>query len=230
MTDEPTQAPPATDEPTSTDDPTGEDTEHGAGAAGHPGTELEAGAPEGQPPVARAAPPRRTGVFVDPADLRDHVGELLRALLGGYEVDAQGNYAFVHETARIFVTFGATPVGPTVGVFSVTNIDLDLTDGLANFLLQTNHRMSFGAFSYDAENRAVWLKHTLLGTTLDLPELQAALMAIAQTAAQVDDHIRDQFGGRTFHEVPEEQQQRTRPPESAPDGDQGDVVNASGYL
>ncbi|MEX0953133.1 MAG: hypothetical protein WDZ26_04820 [Nitriliruptoraceae bacterium] len=171
-------------------------------------------------------PPRRTGVFVDTEDLREHVGDLLRAILGGYEVDAFGNFTFTHEGARVFVTVGPSPVGPQVGIFSVTNLDLDLEVALATFLLTTNHALGFGAFSYDRANRAVWLRHTLLGTTLDLPELHAAVAAIASTAASLDETIRDQFGGRTFQEAPDDVQRRMEPPETS----SGPLPNASGYL
>lgn len=172
-------------------------------------------------------PPRRTGIFVDPEDLRTHVGDLLRSILGGYEVDAFGNFTFMHEGARAFVTVGPSPIGPQVGVFSVTNLDVDLTPPLASFLLTTNHTLGFGAFSYDAPNRAVWLRHTLHGTSLDLPELQSAVAAVATTAAALDHTIRDRFGGRTFQEAPDDVQRNLGPPDTT---QQGGHPNASGYL
>ncbi|TVR37795.1 MAG: hypothetical protein EA388_00930 [Nitriliruptor sp.] len=172
-------------------------------------------------------PPRRTGVFLDPDDLRVHVGDLLRSILGGYEVDAFGNFTFTHEGARAFVTVGPSPVGPQVGVFSVTNLDVDLTPPLAAFLLETNHTLGFGAFSYDAPNRAVWLRYTLHGSSLDLPELQSAVAAVATTAAALDDTIRDRFGGRTFQESPEDVQRGVGPPDTV---QPGRPPNASGYL
>lgn len=181
-------------------------------------------APGMRPP----SPPRRTGVFVDPEDLRGHVGGLLRAILGGYEVDAFGNYTFVHEDARVFVTVGASPIGPQVGVFSVTNLGVELTPQLGAFLLTTNHRLGFGSFSYDPQHQAVWLRHALLGTTLDGPELQAAVAAVASTAAAYDDEIRDHFGGRTFTDAPSEVQRRMEPPEPSQGPHPG--PSAGGYL
>ena len=172
-------------------------------------------------------PPRRTGVFVDVDDLREHVGGLLRSILGGHEVDAYGNFTFTHENARVFVTVASSPIGPQIGVFSVTNVDIDLDPDLAGFLLTTNHRLGFGAFSYDPQNRAVWLRHTLLGTTIDLPELQSAVAAIATTAAGLDERIRDRFGGRTFQEAPDDVQQRMEPP--SPEAGNG-PASAGGYL
>lgn len=189
--------------------------------------------PGGPPAVIAAAgtpprPPRRTGVFLDADDLRTHVGGLLRAILGGYEVDGFGNFTFSHEGARVFVTVGPTPIGPQVGVFSVTNLDVDLSPELASFLLTTNHGLGFGAFSYDASNRSVWLRHTLLGTTLDGPELQSSVASVATTAAQLDDTIRDRFGGRTFADAPDEVRRGVEPPEV--DHDARHAPNASGYL
>lgn len=199
-----------------------DDADDGSDADHHgEATSLAEIAPGMQPP----RPPRRTGVFVDPVDLREYVGGLLRAILGGYEVDAFGNFTFIHEGARVFVTVGPSPIGPQVGVFSVTNLEIELTPQLGTFLLTTNHRLGFGSFSYDPSNRAVWLRHTLLGTTLDGPELQAAVAAIASTAAALDHEIRDRFGGRTFTEAPSEVQRRMEPPDPA-----GSGPTPGGYL
>ena len=195
----------------------------GGHAAGGPGAQLErvAGATQ-RPPV-----PRRTGMFLDPEDLREHVGALLRAMLGGYEVDAFGNYTFVHDGARVFVTCGPSPIGPQVGVFSVTNLEVDLTPDLARFIATTNHKLGFGSLSYDPDSESVWLRHTLLGTTLDPPELQAAVAAVASTAAQIDDHVADTFGGRTFDDAPDDVKQRTHPPETPQESYRPE---ATGYL
>lgn len=201
------------------------------GAAGHaaggPGAALESRRGMPRPPM----PPRRTGVFLDPEDLREHVGGLLRVMLGGYQVDAFGNFTFVHDGARVYVTVGASPIGPQVGVFSVTNVDVNLTPQLATFMVTTNHKLGFGSLSYDGENSAVWLRHTLLGTTLDGPELQTAVAAVASTAAQLDDHIAEQFGGRTFDSVSEDEQKSTRPPQTPQHAyREDDSANVTGYL
>lgn len=179
----------------------------------------------GGPPLPR--PPRRTGVFLDPEDLREHVSGLLRATLGGHEVDAFGNITFTHEDARVFVTVAGSPVGPQVGVFSVTNLDVPFTAELGHFLLTTNHSLGFGAFSYEPQHQAIWLRHTLLGGTLDLPELQTAVVAVATTAARMDDQIRDRFGGRTFQDAPSDVQRQVEPPDVGPDQSR---PNARGYL
>ena len=171
--------------------------------------------------------PRRTGVFVDVEELRGYVGALLRAMLGGYEVDALGNMTFTAQGARIFVTVGPGPLGPHVGVFSITNIGIELVDDLAAFLLRTNHRMAFGAFSYEPEQGGVWLRHSLLGATLDGPELRGAILSVASTASEVAQLISEKFGGGSFEDEPEDVRRSVHPPEPSEDTD---PVNASGYL
>lgn len=220
---------------TDTQDTDTQDTDTGdhAGAAARGGADPGGRPPRGGqlahlghgPPPSR--PPRRTGVFLDPDDLREHVGQLLRAVLGGYEVDAHGNFTFVHDDARVFVTVGPGPVGPTVGIFSVTNLDVELTPRLGGFLLTTNHTLGFGSFSYDPDNQAVWLRHTLLGTTLDGPELHAAVVAVSSTAAHFDDVIQERFGGRTFHDAPDSVREATTPPDR---DDSQPPAGAGGYL
>lgn len=225
--DAPTDAP--TDTPTDdTGDDAGDTTEeHREQPGSRPperGMLVERAAEMG---VAPAPPPRRTGVFVDVEELRGHVGGLLRSMLGGYEVDALGNFTFTAEGARIFVTVGRGRMGPHVGVFSILSIDLPLTDELAAFLLTTNHRLGFGAFSYEPGQRAVWLRHSLLGGTLDGPELRTAVIAIASTAAKVTTLLRERFGGDAFSEESEERQRGVHPPEPSAEDE---AVNASGYL
>lgn len=213
-----------------------EPTPPGQGSADRDATdEVQEAAPSRAMLVERAAargiepgpPPRRTGVFIDVDELRAYVGQLLRTMLGGYEVDALGNMTFTAQGARIFVTVGPGPLGPHVGVFSITNIGVDLVPDLAAFLLRTNHRMAFGAFSYEPEQQGVWLRHSLLGGTLDGPELRGAVISVASTASQVSELIQEKFGGSSFGDEPEDVQRSVHPPEPS---EESDAVNASGYL
>jgi len=170
----------------------------GKQAAGSRDLAHQPASPRGQVasmPAAAPRPPRRTGVFLDAQDLRSHVGDLLRAIVGSYRVDTFGNFTFDHETARVFVTVGSSPMGPIVGVFSVTNTALELDGDLASWLARTNHRLMLGTLSWDDDNDAVWLRHNLVGTHLDPAELQAAVRSVATSAAAVGDEISERFGG-----------------------------------
>ncbi len=108
-----------------------------------------------------------------------------------------------------------------------SRFDVDLSPELAHFLLTTNHRMAFGAFSYETEQGAVWLRHSLLGATLDGPELRSAVISVASTASKVTKLLHDRFGAGPFGDASDEVQAAVHPPE--PDvSDEG--VSATGYL
>jgi hypothetical protein len=228
--------------PADSPDEDGADVEHGDGATHADDPSDGPAHPQGAPTAARgmlveraaamgvspAPPPRRTGVFVDVEELRSHVGSLLRSMLGGYEVDALGNFTFTAEGIRTFITVGPGPMGPHVGVFSVLTVDQPLTPELAAWLVTTNHRLAFGAFSYEPDQRAVWLRHSLLGATLDGPELRTAVISVASTAAKATEMLREQFGGDSFADASEERRSTVHPPEPARDEDE--AVGAGGYL
>lgn len=50
----------------------------------------------------------------------------------------------------------------------------------------------------EAETGDVFFHHTLLGDTLDEDELMFALVAVAETAAELDDEFQEEFGGQRF--------------------------------
>ena len=174
-------------------------------------------------------PPRRTGVFLDPQDLRSHVSDLLRSIVGPHTVDPFGNFMFDHESVRVFVTVSGSPIGPIVGVFSVTNADLELDAGLATWLARTNHRLLLGTLSWDDDNDAVWLRHNVLGTYLDAPELQAAVRSVSTAAVAVASEVHERFGGRRFGDEDGDE----NPPmhhEMGEDLDTAHHTNTTGYL
>lgn len=137
--------------------------------------------------------------------VRGRIGEVLRQIVAGYEVDAAGAFSFRMESTRVFVV----PVpfdgeGTLVRVFAITNLDLDLSHELASYLLTANLRFPFGAFSYDAEHRAVWFEHCLLGDHMSREALRAVIQTVAALGDKLDDDIHSKFGGRRFTDAPNE--------------------------
>lgn len=209
------------------DDGNGQDRDgqHAIAAEQRGGHEERAPAPR-QPGQVRPQPPRRTGVFLDPRVLREHVSDLLRTIVGTYRVDPFGNFSFDHESARVFVTVTGGPMGPMVGVFSVTNTGLELSPELARWMATTNHGLVLGTLSWDTDNDAVWLRHNLLGSHLDAVELHTAVQAVASAAAQVDNEIQSRFGGHRFRDRNDESDD-----EGLADVDDGPpATNTTGYL
>ena len=79
---------------------------------------------------------------------------------------------------------------------------MPVTGQLSGYLLEKNLNFVLGSFALDAEKGAVWFNHNLLGQYLDPDELEATVAAVAQTANELDDEIKDRFGGRLFAEQP----------------------------
>lgn len=198
------------------------------------GSEIAPAARSQTPSVPRPEPPRRTGVFIDPQELRGHVSDLLRTIVGPHRVDPFGNFSFDHDSTRVFVTVNGSPMGPMVGVFSVTNTGLELSSDLSAWMATTNHALALGSLSWDDDNNAVWLRHNLVGSHLDVVELQAAVQAVAGTAAKLDDEIQARFGGKRFTDRSDDQQQpgEGQPPGEGMEGagEQPPRTNTTGYL
>lgn len=121
--------------------------------------------------------------------------------LGGYLVDAHGNYVLGLQSARTFVVPTWLENGATVvRVFAITNLGVPVTAELTQWLLEKNLEFVFGAFALDVENGAVWFNHNLLGQFAAPEELEATIAAVIETANRFDDEIKNRFGGRLYVE------------------------------
>ena len=69
-----------------------------------------------------------------------------------------------------------------------------MTPDLMYYLLRKNEDMRFGAFGIDEEHD-VFFEHSILGSTCDIEEFRASLLAVASIADGLDDEIKEQFGG-----------------------------------
>ena len=167
---------------------------------------------EGAPETGPSAPnqggerhpqPRPEGEPETVVKLRGLVEDKLTEMLEGYAVDPRGSYVFNFESAHVFVVPAWLPDERTVlRVFAITNLDVPVTGQLSGYLLEKNLNFVLGSFALDAEKGAVWFNHNLLGQYLDPDELEATVAAVAQTANELDDEIKDRFGGRLFAEQP----------------------------
>lgn len=145
--------------------------------------------PEGEPPPVVA--------------VRDMIEAKLAEMFTGYAADEVGNYILGMDSARIFVVPTWIEDETTViRIFAITNLDVPVTAGLTSWLLTKNLEFVFGAFALDVENGAIWFNHNLLGKSADPEQLEASIAAVAQTADQYDDEIKNQFGGRLYVEAP----------------------------
>ena len=134
-------------------------------------------------------------------ELRGLIEGKLADILEAYGVDAKGSYIFGLDTARIFVVPAWLKDERTVvRVFAITNLDVPVTPQLTAYLLEKNLDFVLGAFALDATAGAVWFNHNLLGEYIAADELEATLVAVAQTANALDNEIKELFGGRLYSE------------------------------
>ena len=138
--------------------------------------------------------------------LRDLIEPKLAEMLDRYAIDERGSYVFTFESAHVFIVPAWLPNDATVvRVFAITNLQVPVTPKLTSYLLAKNLDFVLGSFALDAEEGAVWFNHNLLGEYLASEELEATLAAVAQTANELDDEIKDLFGGRLYAEEPSDE-------------------------
>ncbi|MBM4437680.1 MAG: YbjN domain-containing protein [Actinobacteria bacterium] len=136
-------------------------------------------------------------------ELRGVLESYLNEHFGAYHVDDEGDFFIEYESARVFVCprtwSGEGQSHTVVQLFSVTNVDVPVTDELTRFLATQNLNLLFGHFALRDDQ--VWFGHTLLGDFLDADELVTALSTVARTANRYDEEIKERFGGRLYTEA-----------------------------
>lgn len=106
----------------------------------------------------------------------------------------------------LFVQHGSTVTAITVNPIEIHSSVIDvycllvreirLTPELMVWLLSTNYRARLGSLSLDGDGDVV-LKHSVVGDTITMDELQIVLRVFVGFADELDDQIVDTFGGYT---------------------------------
>ena len=149
----------------------------------------------------RRSPGRRpTGAEEDLDLARARVETVLRQMFPEVMELEDGGLAVDMGSVRVFAQTRMVDASAMVRVFSITNVDVPVDEGLASFLLGVNHTLALGRFSHDAANRAIWCDHVLTAQELDDSSVARVVAAVAGTADRFDDEIKKRFGGRTFRE------------------------------
>jgi adenylate cyclase len=104
--------------------------------------------------------------------------------------------AFELRRGSAIVTTSVQTLGDTalVRVESWVVTDVEPTHELLEFLLRSNDQFLHGGFGLDGDGD-VFFRVTLYGDTLDRPELEWAVEAVAGAADDFDDEIAQRFGG-----------------------------------
>ena len=137
------------------------------------------------------------------AEVRERVEKMLADMLKrAPERDEDGDYLIPIGDVRVVVAPRIAPGGPpVVRVFAITNVGVQVTPDLGLMLARLNFGLMFGRFALDAEHHAIWFDETLLGDHIHDEELQFIVQAVAATADQWDDRLKQMFGGATHQDV-----------------------------
>ncbi|HVN41133.1 MAG TPA: YbjN domain-containing protein [Myxococcota bacterium] len=148
------------------------------------------------------------------AETREHVEKLLTDLLKrAPDRDDDGDYLIPMGDVRVVVAPRVAPGGPpVVRVFTITNVGVPITPELGLMLARLNFGLMFGRFALDAEHQAIWFDETLLGEHVHAEDLRFIIQAVAATADQWDDRLKQMFGGATHQDVLKGQTAQTIPP------------------
>lgn len=77
--------------------------------------------------------------------------------------------------------------------------DVPVSDALYKYVAQNSNNRFFGALGLaegDDGTAVLFMDQTLLGDTLDEPELMFAAVLVAETADRLDDELKPRFGGK----------------------------------
>jgi len=135
---------------------------------------------------------------------RDRVASMLASMVGPVQFSPGGDLSFPFESTRVYVNVGQIgDESAIVNVFAFTNVDVDPTPELYEFVATHAGDWVFGHLALNVtEGRGTLIfRHTLLADYLDEAELATAVRAVAVTANDIDDELKQQFGGRLASEL-----------------------------
>ena len=164
---------------------------------------------------------------------RLEVQKVLVDWLGQIEVDREGVFSFPIESTRVFIRIRDFRDSTVISIEAPTNLDVPPTAELFRHVALHADEWLFGHLGCREEdgNVTILFSHRLLGDHLQPEELRSAVGAVAFTANQIDEGIKQQFGGRLFAQVIEGQEEGSPQvlpqPEGGPVGVAGEHVAAA---
>jgi hypothetical protein len=135
--------------------------------------------------------------------VKEKVQRYLTSNFNSVMVDSQGDFSFQIQSARLFIRVQDWTEDKTiVRVFSPMLLDVPVTQQLKDYVALEGGNYVFGAVSMQVQEDKAQLmfSHTILGDYLDEEELLTSCKAVGATAEHLDDKLKEQFGGRRFHE------------------------------
>ena len=136
-------------------------------------------------------------------DVKEKVQRVLSNKLGSVRIDQDGDFIIEYNSAVTFVEvkkFGEEGVRVTFRTPLVIKMEITpevykwvATEGQAHWFGSCRVRLAEGK-----NTGSIWRDYTILGDDLDESELVNAMMAMSFTGDELDNKLRDLFGGELF--------------------------------
>ena len=138
--------------------------------------------------------------------VKNKLQKMLIEINGGIEIDSDGDFKVVYESANVFVRvfeFGSDD-DKSCGVrfFCPLVLKVPVTHELCLYVATEQFR--FGCLNLHLEENqtegSIYFTHSVLGDDLDQSEVENALFAVVFTSNRLDDELQKMFGGEMFGE------------------------------
>ena len=140
-------------------------------------------------------------------DVRKKVQRILTDDLGRVEIDRDGDFVLHHESAVVFVSLRVMNDNPDANVvisaFCPLVINVPLTPDVYKWIATEGQQFFFGhcqLFVNDDNEKLgrIHFGYSIVGNDLDPNELQNLVYVAMITGNQLDDMLKDKFGGQLF--------------------------------
>ena len=142
-------------------------------------------------------------------EVRKKVQRILTDEFGRVEIDRDGDYVLHHESAVVFVSLREMGDKPdsniVVRAFSPLVVDVPLTPDVYKWVATEGQQFFFGHCQLleDDDNPKlgrILFGYSIVGNDLDPNELLNLIFVAMVTGNQLDDMLKDKFGGKLFSE------------------------------
>lgn len=143
-------------------------------------------------------------------DVRKKVQRILTDELGRVEIDRDGDYVLHHESAVVFVSLREMGDKPdsnvVVRAFSPLVVDVPLTADVYKWVATEGQQFFFGHCQLleDDDNPKlgrILFGYSIVGNDLDPNELLNLVFVAMVTGNQLDNMLKDKFGGQLFSDT-----------------------------
>jgi hypothetical protein len=140
--------------------------------------------------------------------VKGKIQRILADQMGSVKIDRDGDFIVTHESAVTFVS--VYPVNEdedadiVIRCYSPMVKDVPLTPELTKWIAVEGQQFAFGGCYInpddDGKNCWVYFRYSIVGNDLDPNELISAVYRTVFTANDLDDMLKEKFGGKLFNE------------------------------